>query len=173
MRFLFLLFLTVNTATAQPKPQTFTNAKTPAEVGFSAGRLKRFDAFMRGLIDQGIAPNAVTFVARHGKIIHYKAFGYSNLAKKTPVKRDDIYRIASQSKAITTVTLMTLLEEERFLLDDPISKYIPAFKNPKVLVSYDKKDPTGGSYDSASCQVRNHHSTIAGPQRGYPLRTPA
>ncbi|MBC7569035.1 MAG: beta-lactamase family protein, partial [Spirosoma sp.] len=172
MRFLFLLFLAVNTAIAQPKPQTFTTAKTPAEVGFSTERLKRLDTFMQGLIDQGIAPNAVTFVARHGKIVHYKAFGYSNLAKKTPVKRDDIYRIASQSKAITTVTLMTLLEEERFLLDDPISKYIPAFKNPKVLVSYDKKDPTGGSYDTRPAKSEITIRQLLAHNAGIPYEHP-
>jgi len=172
MRFLFLLFLAVSTAIAQPKPQTFTTAKTPAEVGFSTERLKRLDTFMQGLIDQGIAPNAVTFVARHGKIVHYKAFGYSNLAKKTPVKRDDIYRIASQSKAITTVTLMTLLEEERFLLDDPISKYIPAFKNPKVLVSYDKKDPTGGSYDTRPAKSEITIRQLLAHNAGIPYEHP-
>ncbi|MCX6218747.1 serine hydrolase domain-containing protein [Spirosoma sp.] len=128
---------------------------------------------MQGLIDKDIAPNAVTFVAHKGKIVHYKAFGYSNLAKKTPLKRDDIYRIASQSKAITTVTLMTLFEEEKFLLDDPISKYIPAFKNPKVLVSYDKKDPVGGSYDTRPAKgeitIRQLLSHNAGIPYEHPL----
>ncbi|GAB3907959.1 serine hydrolase domain-containing protein [Larkinella knui] len=126
---------------AQPT-QTFTNAKSPAEAGFSAERLKRLDDYLQGFIDKGIAPNAVTFVARNGRIVHYKAFGYSNLEKKTPLKRDAIYRIASQSKAVVTVALMTLFEEEKFLLDDPISKYIPAFKNPRVLVSVDKEKGT-------------------------------
>lgn len=174
MRLLFLLFLTTTLAVAQSgtKPQTFTTAKTPAEVGFSAQRLQRLDQFMQGLIEDGIAPNAVTFVARRGKIVHYKAFGYSDLGKKTPVKRDDIYRIASQSKAITTVTLMTLLEEERFLLDDPISKYIPAFKNPKVLVSYDKKDPTGGSYDTRPAKSEITIRQLLAHNAGIPYEHP-
>jgi CubicO group peptidase (beta-lactamase class C family) len=121
--------------------QNFTYAKTPAEVGFSAERLKLLDAFEQDLIDKGIAPNVVTFVARHGKIVHHKAFGFSNLETKKPVKIDDIYRIASQSKAIVSTGLMMLFEEGKFLLEDPISKYIPSFKNPKVLVSFDEKDP--------------------------------
>lgn len=172
MRLFLPLVLLTTLAIAQPKPQSFTPAKSPAEVGFSAGRLKRLDAFLQGLIDQGIAPNAVTFVARHGKIVHHKAFGYSNLAKKTPLKRDDIYRIASQSKAVTTVALMTLLEEERFLLDDPISKYIPAFKNPKVLVSYDRKNPTGGSYDTRPAKSEITIRQLLAHNAGIPYEHP-
>jgi CubicO group peptidase (beta-lactamase class C family) len=119
--------------------QSFTKTKTAEEAGFSSERLKRLDDFMQGYIEQGLAPNALTFVAKRGKIVHSKTFGYSNLENKTPLKYDDIFRIASQSKAITTVALLTLFEEGKFLLDDPISKYIPAFKNPKVLESFDKQ----------------------------------
>ena len=118
--------------------QSLVPAKTPEEVGFSSERLKKLDDLMQGFVNEGIVPNAVTYVARRGKIVHFKAFGYSNLATKTPLKKDDIFRIASQSKAITTVALMTLYEEGKFLLEDPVSKYIPAFKNPRVLENYDK-----------------------------------
>jgi CubicO group peptidase (beta-lactamase class C family) len=119
--------------------QSFTNAKSAEDAGFSTERLQRLDKLLQGFIDEGIAPNAVTFVARRGQIVHFKAFGYSNLANKTPLKTDDIFRIASQTKAITTATLMTLYEEGRFLLEDPISKYITAFKNTQVLVNQDSK----------------------------------
>ncbi len=118
--------------------QSLVPAKTPEEVGFSSERLKKLDDLMQGFVNDGIVPNAVTYVARKGKIIHHKAFGYSNLERKTPLKKDDIFRIASQSKAITTVALMTLYEEGKFLLEEPVSKYIPAFKNPRVLENYDK-----------------------------------
>lgn len=138
-----LLWLVTICSVAQPA-QTFTTAKSPAEAGFSADRLQRLDALLQGFVDTGIAPNAVTFVARNGKIVHHKAFGFSNMDKKTALKTDDIFRIASQSKAITTVALMTFFEEGRFMLDEPISKYIPAFKNPRVLTRYDTANaPTG------------------------------
>ncbi len=172
MRVLALLLLLTSPLLAQPKPQLFTPAKSPAEAGFSADRLKRLDTWLQNLIDKDIAPNAVTFVAHHGKVVQYKAFGYSNLAKKTPVKRDDLYRIASQSKAITTTTLMTLFEEEKFLLDDPISKYIPAFKNPKVLVSYDKKDPVGGSYDTRPAKSEITIRQLLSHNAGIPYEHP-
>lgn len=172
MRLLLLLTFITQPLFAQ-LPQTFTIPKSAAEAGFSADRLKRLDIWLQGLIDQGIAPNAVTFVAHRGKIVHYKAFGYKNLEKKTPLQRNDMYRIASQSKAITTVTLMTLYEEEKFLLDDPISKYIPAFKNPRVLVKYDKNDPTGGSYETRPAKgeitIRQLLSHNAGLPYEHPL----
>ncbi len=135
--FLFLFFITGVNAQL---PQSLTLAKTPEEVGFSSERLKRLDAHFQEIVDKGIAPNIVTFVAKKGKIAHFKAFGYSNLETKTLLKKDDIFRIASQSKLITTVGLLILFEEGKFFLDEPISKYIPAFKNPKVLVSLDEKD---------------------------------
>ncbi len=168
----FILFVNV-TLFAQPSPQAFTTVKSAADGGFSADRLKRLDAWLQGLIDQGVAPNAVTFIAHRGKVVHYKSFGYSNLEKKTPLKRDDLYRIASQSKAITTVTLMTLFEEEKFLLDDPISKYIPAFKNPTVLVKYDKQNPAGGNYETRPAKseitIRQLLSHNAGISYEHPL----
>ena len=149
---------------------TFTSAKSPADAGFSADRLKRLDEVMQGFIDKGMAPNAVTFVARNGKIVHYKAYGYSNLEKKTPLKRDDIYRIASQTKAVTTVVLMTLFEEGKFMLDEPIAKYIPAFKNPKVLVSFDKEK---GTYETRPAKseitIRQLISHNAGIPYDHPL----
>lgn len=134
------LFLFLITGVKAQLPQVFTVAKSPEEVGFSTERLKRLDAHFQDIIEKGIAPNIVTFIAKKGKIVHYKAFGYSNLETKQVLKKDDIFRIASQSKLITTVGLLMLFENGKFFLDEPISKYIPAFKNPKVLVSFDEKD---------------------------------
>ncbi|GAB3541291.1 serine hydrolase domain-containing protein [Spirosoma fluminis] len=174
MRICILFLLVSSSLFAQSSPpQVFIAPKSPAETGFSADRLKRLDTWLQSLIDQDIAPNAVTFVAHRGKIVHYKAFGYSNLENKTPLRRDDLYRIASQSKAITTTTLMTLFEEEKFLLDEPISKYIPAFKNPKVLVRYDPKNPAEGSYDTRPAKseitIRQLLSHTAGIPYEHPL----
>lgn len=138
MKPILVLLLCISTFVSQAQ-QAFSTAKTPEEAGFSSERLKKLDNLMQGFIDNGLAPNAVTFIAHKGKIVHFKTFGYSNLEKKTALKKDDIFRIASQSKAIVTTGLMTLFEEGKFLLEDPISKYIPAFKNPKVMESYDKQ----------------------------------
>ena len=125
--------------TASSFAQYFQVAKVPEEIGFSAERLKRIDDLMQGFIDDGLAPNAVTFVARKGKIVHHKTFGYSNVEKKTPLRKDDIFRIASQTKLLTTISMLMLYEEGKYLMTDPVSKYIPAFKNPKVLEDFDKE----------------------------------
>ena len=83
---------------------------------------------------------AVALIARDGKIIYQKAFGYDNMEKKTPMRTDGIFRIASQTKAITSVAVMMLFEEGKFLLDDPISKYIPSFKGAKVIDKFNLAD---------------------------------
>ncbi len=173
VRLFLSLLLLAGSVLAQPAPDAFTTAKSPAEAGFSADRLKRLDTWLQGLVDHDIAPNAVTFVAHRGKIVHYKAFGYSNLASKTPIKRDAIFRIASQSKAITTATLMTLFEEEKFLLDDPISKYIPAFKNPKVLVSNGKvAGGTGADYETRPAKSEITIRQLLSHNTGIPYEHP-
>ena len=82
-------------------------------------------------------PQAVTLVIHKGNIIHYKAYGWRNIEKKIKCEKDDIFRIASQTKAISVCALMTLWEQGLFRLDDPIKKYIPAFENMQVLDSFD------------------------------------
>ena len=105
----------------------------PEAVGMSAERLARIDNLCNNVINKGELPGIVALVARKGKIVYYKAFGMANNETGKKLRRDDIFRIASQSKAITSTAVMMLWEEGKFALDDPISKYIPEFKNPKVL----------------------------------------
>ncbi|MBO0931188.1 serine hydrolase domain-containing protein [Fibrella aquatilis] len=112
----------------------------PASVSVSADRLTRIDRVLQEYVDQGKQAGIIALVVRNGKIVYHKAFGMDNPAAKTPLKRDAIFRIASQTKAITTVAAMMLFEEGRFLLDEPVSKYIPAFKNPTVLSTFNEAD---------------------------------
>ncbi|MCE7863695.1 MAG: class A beta-lactamase-related serine hydrolase [Bacteroidetes bacterium CHB5] len=119
--------------------QTLISAK-PEQAGMSAERLQRVDQMVNGFLLQGQIPGAVVLIARQGKIVYHKAYGYSNLENKTPLKPNDIFRIASQSKAITSLAAMMCFEEGKFLLDEPVSKYIPEFKNPRVLVNFNEKD---------------------------------
>lgn len=164
----FVFFRTLNAQT----PQSFTIAKTPEEMGFSSERLKKLDAHFQEVIEKGIAPNILTFIARKGNIVHQKSFGFSNLEQKTPAKNSDIFRIASQTKAITTVGLLMLFEEGKFFLDEPISKYISAFKNPKVLVSFDEKDPKKYITKPAKSEItiRQLLSHTAGIPYEHPLQ---
>jgi CubicO group peptidase (beta-lactamase class C family) len=110
---------------------------SPESVGMSSQRLARIDAMCEQAIAQNQVPGIVALVARHGKIVYYKAFGMSDNADKRGMRRETIFRIASQTKAITSTAVMMLWEEGKFGLDDPISKYIPEFKNPQVLKTFD------------------------------------
>jgi len=120
---------------------TFSFATQPEEVGFSANRLGYLDSLLSHYVQTGAMPNAVTFIYRSGKVVQHKAYGYKNIASKQLLKKDDIFRIASQTKALTSVALMMLYERGKFLLDDPISMYLPEFKNPQVLVSSSNDSP--------------------------------
>jgi CubicO group peptidase (beta-lactamase class C family) len=108
----------------------------------SSERLKRIDQLLQRQIDSGLIKGAVGFVARDGKIIYYKALGFDDADKKTPLKIDAIFRVASQTKAVISVAVMMLFEEGRFSLDDSIAKYIPAFANQQVIDQYNKKATT-------------------------------
>ena len=115
---------------------------SPGSVGMSAERLARIDNLVKEYVDKKWIAGASVLVARDGKIVYYKGLGYDDIDKKTPMKKDAICRIASQTKAITSAAVMILYEEGKILLNDPVSKYIPEFKNPKVLDKFNPVDTT-------------------------------
>ncbi len=112
----------------------------PWEAEISPERLSRIDKMCMESVDAGDVPGIVTLVARDGRIVHWKAYGMANNQENKKLKRDDIFRIASQTKAITATAVMMLWEEGKFQLDDPISRYIPEFKNPQVLKTFNAAD---------------------------------
>lgn len=115
---------------------------SPESVGMSAERLERIDAMARSAIESSDVPGLVALVARKGKIVFHEAYGKADVASGHPLEKDDIFRIASQTKAITATAVMMLWEEGHFRLDDPISKWIPDFKNPQVLDNYNYSQGT-------------------------------
>lgn len=122
--------------------QKIVPATSVAEVGFSAERLQRLDERLNEWVQKGWMQGGTAMITRNGKVVYHKAIGYNDLDAKVPMKKDDIFRIASQTKAITSVAIMILFEEGKLLLDDPVSKYLPAFKNQEVLVSFNEADTT-------------------------------
>ncbi|MFN8255852.1 MAG: serine hydrolase domain-containing protein [Bacteroidales bacterium] len=147
MKKILILWLSVLTMAAYA--QTSSKFKSlplangsPESVGMSSERLARIDSFCLNAVSEGKVPGIVALVARNGKIVYHKAFGMDDKASDKPMKKDDIFRIASQTKAITSTAVMMLWEEGKFGLDDPISKYIPEFKNPQVLKTFEPKDTT-------------------------------
>jgi CubicO group peptidase (beta-lactamase class C family) len=135
-----LLFFTV--AYSQSVHPVITMAATPEAGGFSSKRLTRIDEVLKEYVDKGRMNGAVAMIVHDGKIVYYKNFGYNDLDTKTPLQKDAIFRIASQTKAITSVAVMMLHEEGKFMLDDPISNFIPEFRNPKVIDKFNKEDTT-------------------------------
>ncbi len=105
----------------------------PEAAGVSSERLKRIKPGMKKFIDQKMLPNLVMLVIREGKPVYYEALGYQDCTKKTPAAKDSIFRLYSNSKAVTGLATMILYEDGLLNLDDPLSKYIPVFKDPRVV----------------------------------------
>ncbi|MBE7501169.1 MAG: beta-lactamase family protein [Verrucomicrobiales bacterium] len=114
----------------------------PISVGVSPERLARIEAMCEKAVADGAVPGIVALVARHGKIVFHQAFGLADNAARRELRRDDIFRIASQTKAITATAVMMLWEEGRFRLDDPIANFIPEFRDAQVLRTYHDTDGT-------------------------------
>ncbi|MEM7373973.1 MAG: serine hydrolase domain-containing protein [Bacteroidota bacterium] len=172
---LLLLFLSISTSTysqtssAQKSPP-LTSA-TPESVGMSAERLARIDAMCEAAIKKGEVPGVVALVARKGKIVYHKAFGHADKAANREMKTTDIFRIASQTKAITSTAVMMLWEEGHFRLDDPISRWIPEFKNPKVLKKFSYSD-TSFTSEPANKEITIRHLLTHTAGIGYGLIDP-
>ena len=113
--------------------QELPNAK-PESVGLSSERLERIATAVQHNIDDKRVAGAVTLVIRRGHVAWFKAQGMADREAGKPMRPDAMFRICSMTKPITSVAVMMLYEEGHFLLDDPVSKYLPEFKNPKVLV---------------------------------------
>jgi CubicO group peptidase (beta-lactamase class C family) len=145
MKYIFapLLFLLTIACEKPSEKRPFTLSESSPEAGgFSANRLARLDSGMNDWVKKKWINGAVGFVARHGKIVYYRSVGHNDEQGTAPWHRDDIFRIASQTKAITSVAVMMLYEEGKFSLEDPVSKFIPTFANEKVLDKYNPKDTT-------------------------------
>ncbi len=136
---LFVFLVYTNSAHSQSK--VLMNA-TPASAGFSATRLARLDSGMNDWVKNKWVNGSVALIVRNGKIIFNKAYGYNNLETKEALDKNGIFRIASQTKAVTTVAVMMLWEEGKFSLDDSVSKFIPSFANQQVIATFNPKDIT-------------------------------
>jgi CubicO group peptidase (beta-lactamase class C family) len=158
--------LTAQTKSVKKSP-VLTEA-SPESVGISAERLARIDKMCEEEVANGNLPGMVALVARNGKIILWKAYGMADAQAGKAMKRDDIFRIASQTKAITSTAVMMLWEEGKFRLDDPISKYIPEFKNPQVLKNFSYAD-TSWTGEPAKSEITIRHLLTHTSGLGYGL----
>ena len=108
-------------------------AATPESVGFDSARLKRLDDYMAQVVADGRVAGATTLLARHGQVVEFNTYGKASLATGQPMRPDTIFRLYSMSKPITGVAMMVLFEEGKWRLDDPVTRYVPEFKDLKVM----------------------------------------
>jgi CubicO group peptidase (beta-lactamase class C family) len=122
-----------------------TTVVRPEEVGLSAERLTRITDMVKRHIAAGEISGGVTFVARQGKIAHFEATGATDIETKKPMSKDAVFRIASMTKPVVGVAVMMMMEEGKLRITDPVSKYIPSFKDLKVAV----EEPRQGAQNAS------------------------
>jgi len=142
-RFLFsVLLISLNFfAGAQDDRAVLKSPRAQQHQSFQK-RLGSIDDLLAEYVKKEWIAGATALVIKEGKIVYHKSIGVKDLQTKAPLQNDAIYRIASQTKAITSVGIMMLMEEGKLQLDDAVSKYIPEFKNPKVLQNFNAPDTT-------------------------------
>lgn len=124
-------------------PQQFNYDVNLAEKGVTANAIDSMDSLLQASIDQGKVSSVVGFVAKGGDVIYHKAFGWKDIENKVPATVDDYYILFSQTKAVTTVAFMTLVEKGLVAIDDPVSKYFPEIPNEVVTEVHED-----GSYET-------------------------
>jgi CubicO group peptidase (beta-lactamase class C family) len=140
-----ILFLLVACCVSTLQAQTSTILTSAGKVpptGIHADRITKLDQMLTDAVQTNQAPGLVAMVVKDGKIVYHEAKGLADVASKQAMAKDQIFRIASQTKAITSTAVMMLWEEGKFRLDDPISKYIPEFANPQILSGFRYSDTT-------------------------------
>ena len=140
----------------------------PEMVGLSTERLGRIGEVMQQYVDEGRLGGVVTLVARDGKVAYLQAFGKLDPATGAAMPTDAIFRIASQTKALTSVAVMMLFEEGKILLGDPVSKFIPEFKKTTVAVP-DGVEKRAGLQDRPG-EAADHHPRPPDPHGRHLLR---
>lgn len=153
---IFSLCLVSNAQTKSVQKSPPLTPASPESVGMSSERLSRIDAMCQEAVNSGDLPGMVALVARKGKIVFHQAYGMADNSSGRKMKKDDIFRIASQTKAITATAVMMLWEEGKFRLDDPISKFIPEFKDPQILESFRYSD-TSYTTEPAEKEITIRH----------------
>ncbi|MEO6781863.1 MAG: serine hydrolase domain-containing protein, partial [Bradyrhizobium sp.] len=137
-----LAFLLVAAAAGSPGAGDAESPRSPAGI-FSPAKLERLGDYLRKEIATGKIPGAIILVQQHGHPVYFKKLGVIDVATRRPMSEDAIFRLYSMSKPITSVAAMMLVEDGKLALNDPLSKYIPAFA--KVDVRVEKRDADGGS----------------------------
>lgn len=130
-----LLVTALSCASPVPGAETPLPWADAAEVGLSADGLAQIPAAMQRYVDDGSVSGIVTMVARSGQLVHWEAVGFRDLESQDPLEPNDIFRIYSMTKPVTSVAVMMLVEDGAIALDDPVSRHLPAFENIEVYAN--------------------------------------
>ena len=122
--------------------QTVIESTGAHDAAIDYTRLANIDTLINGYVKRGWVPGVVALIVKDGKVIQNKAYGYSDLASKKPMEPNSIFRIASQTKAIVSTAVLMLYDQGKISLFDPVSKYLPGFKNQKVMDKFNAADTT-------------------------------
>ncbi|MEO0527861.1 MAG: serine hydrolase domain-containing protein, partial [Bacteroidota bacterium] len=140
------LFISIPSIYAQSAVST-----APETSGVSLERLARYDDFLNKEVKEGHIAGAISYIMRKNQVVHKAAYGYSDIENRSPMKEDQIMHIMSMTKPIISVAFMMLYEEGHFFLTDPVSKYLPQFKNLKV--AKDVSEGVEGATEPANSEV--------------------
>src|SRR2546422_5314603 len=132
---LLLIVLWVALAAIPAFAQNNLPALSPAGVA-------EIDAIIQRAVQQGAVPGVVAIVANKDQVLYQSAFGLMDMGRKKPMQKDAIFRIASMTKPVTSMAVMMLLEQGMLTLDDPVSKYLPAFKGREMIATFNAADAT-------------------------------
>ncbi len=154
-----LVMASCSSQTSLPeKPQVLTYGADCSDA-FYTERLSLIDSAFADYVSKGYMPHFVGMVVHNGRVVYEKAMGYRDMEQQIPCETTDIFRMASQSKAIITIAFMTLVEEGKIQLDDPITKFFPEYAHPVVLDSYDAKTGTYSTHPAKTPLKVRHFIT--------------
>lgn len=144
MKILLFILLLIGSFTFPLRAQTSAMTTTAEQLvsGIPADRLTKLDQMLADAVRDDQVPGLVAMIVKDGQIVYHEAKGLADVGLNQRMSKDQIFRIASQTKAITSTAVMMLWEEGKFRLDDPISKYIPEFSNPQILAGFRYSDTT-------------------------------
>lgn len=156
-----LALIALPASAADPLPRA-----EPQSVGLSPERLARIGTAIEAEVREGRVPGAVIAIARHGKLAYYEAFGFQDGGRTRPMPRDAIFPIASMTKVLTGATFMSLLEEGRLSLNDPVGRFFPALGEMRVAQDGDPASTVPAERPIRLIDLARHTSGVVYGNRG-------
>ena len=132
----------------------------PEDAGFCPERLERIEAVMDAAAEARDVPGTATVVLRQGKVVHRHASGHLDVDREAPVAMDTLFRMYSQTKPVTAAVVMSLFEDGAFLLNEPVSKWLPEFENPQVVAYLGAEDQVRGGLPAAATVPARREITL-------------